>query len=181
MNSVKIIFLTFLSCFLVSCNSIKKSSGGDCDVISGNTLYKAINANSIYVLVLNDTAFFEGLDKGKPFYFSGFDTLVRTNDTVFENNKKKLIASNNGIIVLTSNKTFKLCKATAKEQSVWNYYKNNYLWVRSSPSVYNQIKQLENNSLKQQLTEEWENLEMFISKISHEEFKNKIEEFKKNY
>lgn len=179
MNSIKIVFLTFLSCYLVSCKSIQKSTGRICDVISNNTLYKAINANSIYVLIHNDSAFYEGLEKGKPFYFTAFDTLYKIRDTIFENKNKKIVASSNGISVLTSHKNFKLCKANLKEQSDWNYYKNNFLWVSTMPTIYNQINQIKNDSLKKQLSEEWEILGDLIRNTPQGEFKNKIEEFKK--
>jgi len=152
-------------------------------------LYQEKRGWPIYIVIKEDTAYYERRQADKISFFTDFDTLIRekTSD-LFLGQKSKLVLKDTIAVITRFNSNKKGEKdlifllANEKQVKRWDSYKNADKYVEVGKIINKKLwPSLENAEYIEMLGNEWKALSRQINKLNQNEFDSAMNNFKVKY
>lgn len=151
---------------------------------SHDILLQESRGGNMYIFLKRDTAFYESYVVDKPSYFSGFDTLVLTNDaTIYKGKTAQLTVNETAVTLLYlsgrhAGKDYLFSIANAKQKKKWDARKNQIAYSTLHPVVDKLIWPYTTGSAGEQIKTDWERIRSLIDKLDQAGFNAELKKFK---
>lgn len=177
-----------ISCFIIHQSCSPPHAIEDFTPEHHNVLLQESRGWPIYIYFSKDTSYYTMRQKGKPSYFTDYDTLIRISNCKCYRGKDHLLRLDQYKMSLqtftgtNAKKTLYFATVTEKQLQTWNAYKNEDKW-RELSKEYDSLLKANNTNIDKyhQIKNDWQRIQVQAHSLNQTDFESELNNFKSKY